>query len=64
MLNLTIVAIVLTCASLVVCIGAVVAAVEETSPFRVGVACLSALVLLLSGILAGELYKLAVGAGA
>ena len=64
MLNLTIVATVLTCASLVVCIGAVAEAVEETTLTRVGLACLSALVLLLSGILAGELYKLAVGAGA
>lgn len=64
MLNLTIVATVLTCASLVVCIGAVAEAVEETTLARVGLACLSALTLLLSGILAGELYKLAVGAGA
>lgn len=59
MLNLTIVATVVTCASLVVCIGAVAEAVEETTLARVGLAC-----LLLSGILVGELYKLAVGAGA
>lgn len=63
MLNLVITATVPTCASLVVCIGAVVTAAEETSPFRVGLVCLSALVLLLSGILVGELYKLAAGGG-
>lgn len=62
--NLTIVATALTCTNLMVCVGCVAVATKETSPAKVGGACLSALVLLLSGILAGELYKLAVGAGA
>lgn len=64
MLNMMIEATVLVCASLVVFIGAVAVAVGETSPFfRVGIASLSALVLVISCVLAGHLRTLAAGAG-